>query len=155
MTARDSSARHAGLDDLSKQIVEQLQQDGRRSYAAIAQAIGLSEAAVRQRVHRLLRSGVIAIVAVTDPAQLGFPRQAMIGIRIDGAIDAVADELDQLPEVDHVVVTAGSFDLLVETNCTDDDHLLELLNGRIRSIPAVRSTETFVYLKRRKSPRNP
>jgi Lrp/AsnC family transcriptional regulator for asnA, asnC and gidA len=133
-----------------KSIIEQLQQDGRRAYATIAHAVGLSEAAVRQRVQRLLKSGVIQIVAVTDPLQLGFPRQAMIGLRVEGDIEAVADELEKFPEVDYVVVTAGSFDLLVETVCEDDDHLLELLNGRIRAIPSVRSTETFVYLKLRK-----
>jgi Lrp/AsnC family transcriptional regulator, regulator for asnA, asnC and gidA len=143
-------AASAVLDDVSKAIIEQLQQDGRRSYATIAQAVGLSEAAVRQRVQRLLKSGVIQIVAVTDPLQLGFPRQAMIGIRVEGDIEAVADQLEKFPEVDYVVVTAGSFDLLVETVCEDDDHLLELLNGRIRAIPTVRSTETFVYLKLRK-----
>jgi Lrp/AsnC family transcriptional regulator for asnA, asnC and gidA len=140
----------APLDDVSKAIIEQLQQDGRRAYATIAAAVGLSEAAVRQRVQRLLKTGVIQIVAVTDPLQLGFPRQAMVGIRVEGDIEAVASEVAKFPEVDYVVVTAGSFDLLVEAVCEDDDHLLELLNGRIRAIPSVRSTETFVYLKLRK-----
>jgi Lrp/AsnC family transcriptional regulator for asnA, asnC and gidA len=137
------------LDDVSKAIIVQLQEDGRRSYATIAQAVGLSEAAVRQRVQRLLKAGVIQIVAVTDPMQLGFPRQAMIGVRIEGDIDVVAGHLEKFPEVDYLVVTAGSFDVLVEAVCENDDHLLELLN-RIRAIPSVRSTETFVYLKLRK-----
>jgi Lrp/AsnC family transcriptional regulator for asnA, asnC and gidA len=143
---------HAGglLDDVSKAIVEQLQEDGRRSYAAIADVVGLSEAAVRQRVQRLLREGVMQIVAVTNPLQVGFTRQAMIGIRVDGDIDVVADKLEQMREVDYVVVTAGSFDLLVEVVCEDDDRLLDLLNKQIRSIPNVRSTESFVYLKLRK-----
>jgi Lrp/AsnC family transcriptional regulator for asnA, asnC and gidA len=90
------------------------------------------------------------IVAVTDPLQVGFTRQAMIGIRVDGDISAAADALASLPEVDYVVVTAGSFDLLAEVVCEDDDHLLDLLTGRIRAIPGVRGTETFVYLKLRK-----
>jgi Lrp/AsnC family transcriptional regulator for asnA, asnC and gidA len=137
------------LDDVSKAVIVQLQEDGRRSYATIAQAVGLSEAAVRQRVQRLLKAGVIQIVAVTDPMQLGFPRQAMIGVRIEGEIDPVAGQLEKYSEVDYLVVTAGSFDILVETVCENDDHLLELLN-RIRAIPSVRSTETFVYLKLRK-----
>ncbi len=68
-------------DDVSKQIIEQLQQDGRRSYAAIGKAVGLSEAAVRQRVQRLQDGGVMQIVAVTDPLTLGFRRQAMIAIK--------------------------------------------------------------------------
>ena len=142
------------LDDVSKAIVEQLQQDGRRSYAAIAEVVGLSEAAVRQRVQRLLREGVMQIVAVTNPLQVGFTRQAMIGIRVEGDIDVVADKLEQMREVDYVVVTAGSFDLLVEVVCEDDDRLLDLLNKQIRSIPNVRSTESFVYLKLRKQTRS-
>ena len=142
--------RIAPLDDVAKKIVEQLQQDGRRPYAAIGKAVGLSEAAVRQRVQRLVDSGVIQIVAVTDPMQVGFPRAAMLGIRVDGDISDVADALADLDEVDYVVITAGAFDILAEIVCEDDDHLLEIMNSKIRSIPGVRSTETFVYLKLRK-----
>ena len=135
------------LDDLTKQIIEQLQEDGRRPYAAIGKVVGLSEAAVRQRVQRLLDTGVVQIVAVTDPLQVGFARQAMIGIRVDGDMNVVADKLVELSEVDYVVATAGSFDLLVEVVCEDDEHLLTLLSTKIRGLPGVRSTETFVYLK--------
>ena len=135
------------LDGLSKRIIEQLQQDGRRPYAAIAKVVGLSEAAVRQRVQRLLDAGVMQVVAVTDPVQVGFSRQAMVGVRCSGDPTRVADVLADLPEVDYVVVTAGSFDLLVEVVCEDDDHLLDLLSQRIRRMPDVESTETFVYLR--------
>ncbi|WP_432510589.1 Lrp/AsnC family transcriptional regulator [Kineococcus sp. SYSU DK001] len=138
------------LDDVSKRIIEVLQEDGRRSYAAIGKAVGLSEAAVRQRVQRLLDGGVMQIVAVTDPLQVGFSRQAMVGIRAEGDTRVVADRLVELPEIDYVVVTAGSFDVLVEVVCEDDDGLLELINDKIRSIPGVVATETFVYLKLRK-----
>lgn len=140
----------APLDETSKRIIEQLQEDGRRPYATIGKAVGLSEAAVRQRVQRLLDAGVMQIVAVTDPLQVGFARQAMIGVRVEGDMTAVADRIAELSEVDYVVVTAGSFDLLVEVVCEDDDHLLDLLTHRIRTLPGVRSTETFVYLKLRK-----
>ena len=138
------------LDDVSKAIIEQLQEDGRRPYAAIGKAVGLSEAAVRQRVQRLLDAGVMQIVAVTDPLQVGFPRQAMIGISCEGDVEVVAEKIADMAEVDYVVVTAGGFDLLVEVVCEDDDHLLELISKRIRAVPSVRRTETFVYLKLRK-----
>jgi Lrp/AsnC family transcriptional regulator for asnA, asnC and gidA len=138
------------LDDLSKAIIEQLQQDGRRPYATIGKAVGLSEAAVRQRVQRLLEAGVMQIVAVTDPMQVGFNRAAMIGIRVDGDVEPVVAKLESMSEVDYVVVTAGSFDVLVEVVCEDDDHLLELVSKRIRSIPGIRNTESFLYLKLRK-----
>jgi Lrp/AsnC family transcriptional regulator for asnA, asnC and gidA len=137
------------LDGISKRIIEQLQQDGRRSYAAIGKAVGLSEAAVRQRVQRLLDGGVMQIVAVTDPLTLGFRRQTMIAVRCDGALEDVADKLASIDEIDYVVITAGSFDLLLEVVCEDDDHLLEILS-RVRAVPSVTSTETFVYLKLRK-----
>ncbi|MEW1959481.1 Lrp/AsnC family transcriptional regulator [Kineococcus sp. NPDC059986] len=138
------------LDDLSKRIIEVLQEDGRMSYAAIGKVVGLSEAAVRQRVQRLLDSGVVQIVAVTDPVQVGFARQAMIGIRAEGDTRIVADRLAEVPEIDYVVVTAGSFDVIVEAVCEDDDGLLELINAKIRAIPGVVATETFVYLSLRK-----
>ena len=139
----------AVLDDISKQIIEQLQEDGRRSYAAIGKAVGLSEAAVRQRVQRLQDSGVMQIVAVTDPLTLGFHRQAMVAIKTDGDLDKVADQLAEMDEIDYVVISAGSFDVLAEVVCEDDDHLLEILS-RVRAVPYVTSTETFVYLKLRK-----
>ena len=135
------------LDETARAIIEILQADGRRSYAAIGKEVGLSEAAVRQRVGRLLEQGVMQIVAVTDPLTVGFKRQAMVGINVDGDIEAVAAELCHLDEVDYVVVTAGSFDIIIELVCADDESLLELLNHRIRAIPAVRSSETFIYLK--------
>ena len=131
-------------------MVKQLQEDGRRSYASIAKAVGLSEAAVRQRVQRLLDTGVVQIVAVTDPLQVGFERQALIGMNIQGDVTAVADALAEIPEVDYVVITAGSFDVIAEVVCENDDHLLDLLSSRIRILEGVTGTETFVYLRLRK-----
>ena len=138
------------LDDVSKAIIEQLQQEGRRSYAAIGKVVGLSEAAVRQRVQRLVDNGVMQVVAVTDPLELGFSRQAMIGVRATGDLEPVAEALAAMEEVDYVVVVAGSFDLLVEVVAESDEHLLTIVSKRIRAIPQVLSTETFVYLKLRK-----
>jgi Lrp/AsnC family transcriptional regulator for asnA, asnC and gidA len=137
------------LDDVSKAIIEQLQEDGRRPYATIGRAVGLSEAAVRQRVQRLLDAGVMQIVAVTDPMQLGFPRQAMVGVRTSKDLEATADRLAEIAEVDYVVITAGSFDLLTEVVARNDDHLMEILK-EIRAVPGVTTTETFVYLRLRK-----
>jgi Lrp/AsnC family transcriptional regulator for asnA, asnC and gidA len=147
VTRQPSSGAEVRLDDVSKAIIEQLQEDGRQSYATIAKHVGLSEAAVRQRVQRLLDQEVMQIVAVTDPLQVGFRRQAMIGIRVDGDLTTVADKLTGMPEVSYVVTTAGSFDLLAEVVCEDDEQLLELLTRQIRTLPGVQTTETFVYLK--------
>ncbi|WP_305784382.1 Lrp/AsnC family transcriptional regulator [Symbioplanes lichenis] len=135
------------LDHINKQIIEHLQRDGRMSYATLAKEIGLSEAAVRQRVQRLLDNGLMQIVAVTDPLTLGFARQAMVGVKVLGDMRRVADEIAAIPEVDYVVICAGGYDMLVELVCTDDEHLLELLNDKIRAVGGVSATETFMYLK--------
>jgi Lrp/AsnC family transcriptional regulator for asnA, asnC and gidA len=144
---RGHPAGAGGIDEVGKRLIEELQQDGRRSYAALAKTVGLSEAAVRQRVQRLIDSGVMQVVAVTDPLQVGFSRQALVGVRAEGDLVQVADALGKIDEVDYVVITAGSFDILCELVCEDDDHMLRVLSERIRMLPGVRDTETFVYLK--------
>jgi len=151
VTGSASTASISGLlDDVNKAIVEQLQQDGRRTYGSIAEAVGLSEAAVRQRVQKLRDAGIMQIVAVTDPLQVGFRSQAMVGIRADGDARDVADALAAIDDIDYVVMVAGEYDILVELVCEDEDQLLELLNGVIRRIPGVRETEMFMYLKLKK-----
>jgi Lrp/AsnC family transcriptional regulator for asnA, asnC and gidA len=135
------------LDDLDKRIIEQLQQDVRRPYTQIGPAVGLSEAAVRQRVQRLIDAGVMQIVGVTDPRMVGFGRQAMIGLSVEGDTRKIADAVAALDEVVYVVLTAGSLDVLVEVVVVDDEHLLDLLNNKIRAIEGVRDTETFMYLR--------
>jgi Lrp/AsnC family transcriptional regulator for asnA, asnC and gidA len=135
------------LDDVDKLIVKQLQEDGRRPYGAIAAAVGMSEAATRKRVQRLVDGGVVQVVGVTNPLQVGFHRQALVGIRADGDLGLIAEKLADIEEVDYVVICAGSFDLVVELVATGDDHLLSIMNQRIRSIAGVRETETFIYLR--------
>lgn len=138
------------IDDVSKAIIEQLQEDGRRPYAAIGKAVGLSEAAVRQRVQRLSDAGVIQIVAVTDPLQVGMFRQALVAVNVQGPIEPVADALAEIDEVAYVVVCAGRFDVLCEVVCEDDHALLELISNRVRTLPGVADTELLVYLSLRK-----
>ena len=135
------------LDAIAKKIIEELQADGRSSYAAIGKSVGLSEAAVRNRVQKLSESGLLQIVAVTDPLKLGFSRQAMVGIRCTGDTERLARQLAEHPEIDYVVLTAGTYDSMIEVVCEDDDHLLDIINRRVRTHPEVNSTETLVYLK--------
>lgn len=138
------------LDAVSKTIIELLQEDGRRSYSDIGRVVGLSEAAVRQRVQRLTDSGVMQIVAVTDPMQLGFHRQAMIGIRTSGDTRVVAEAIAEIAAIDYVVITVGAYDILAEVVCEDDADLLALINDVIRPIDGVLTTETFIYAKLQK-----
>jgi Lrp/AsnC family transcriptional regulator for asnA, asnC and gidA len=141
------SASKPPLDHVSKAIIDALQRDGRRSYSGIAESVGLSEAAVRQRVNRLVEAGVMQIVAVTDPRELGFDREAMIGICCSGNSAATADKLAAIDDINYVVLTAGRFDVIVEVVCEDDTHLLDILNTKIRTLPDVYQAETLVYLK--------
>ncbi len=142
-------AKKGVLDETSRAIIEQLQIDGRKPYASIGSAIGLSEAAVRHRIAKLIESGVMQVVAVTDPLTVGSFRMAMIGIKVEGDLTTFADVLSHFKEVDYVVITSGGFDVMAEVICNDDEHLLELLQ-RVRALPQVRSTESFIYLKLRK-----
>ncbi len=136
-----------GLDSIDRQIIGVLQQDGRRAYGAIAAEVGLSEAGVRRRVQRLRDTGVMQIVAITDPLQLGYGREALIGIRVHGDVRLVADKVAAIDEANYVVMTAGSFDIIAEVIAVDDNALVHLLNDAIRSIPGVTEVETFLYLK--------
>ena len=145
-----SAKKKSSLDAVSKTIIELLQEDGRRSYSDIGRVVGLSEAAVRQRVQKLTESGVMQIVAVTDPMQLGFQRQAMIGIRVSGDTRRVAEAIARVETIDYVVITVGAFDVLAEVVCEDDEDLLALINDSIRPIDGVLSTETFIYAKLQK-----
>ena len=135
------------LDEVGKAIMRQLQEDGRRSYTAIALAVGLSEAAVRQRVKALIDSGVLQIVAVTDPLTLGFGVMASIGVMVTGDSRAVADVLSEIVEVDYCVLTSGRYDLQLEVVCRDNEHLLTVINDRIRTVKGVRETETSICLR--------
>jgi Lrp/AsnC family transcriptional regulator for asnA, asnC and gidA len=136
------------ISDLDKRIIEHLQQDGRRAFTRIAADLGVSEAAVRAHTNRLIERGILQVVGVTDPLKLGFHQQAMIGVRCqaDRLLD-VAEAVAAFPEVDYLVVTAGSYDILVEVVCEDNEALLRFLTDRLRRVEGVRETETFVYLR--------
>src|SRR5918997_4372894 len=136
------------VSTLDKRIIEHLQQDGRRPFTQIAAELGVSDAAVRARTNRLIERGVLQIVGVTDPLKLGYDQMAMIGVRCEGDhLLSAAEAISALPEVIYVVVTAGSYDLLVETVCEDNEALLRFLADRLRKVPGVLTTETFVYLR--------
>ena len=135
------------LDELSMQIIRELQADGRRPYTSIAREVGLSEAAVRSRAQRLLDAGVMQIAAVTDPLRVGRHRQAMVGVKADGDVRDVARRLAASDEIDYVVITSGAYDVLVELTARDDEHLLEVINAQIRQVEGVREAEVFVYLR--------
>ncbi len=135
------------LDEIDKVLIAELQRDGRASFAALGRAVGLSPAATRVRVNRLLDLRIIEIVAVTNPLALGFDTMALLGIEADGDLHDVAAAIDPLPEVSYVVLTAGRYDLLVEIVCAEAKDLLPFVNDRIRSVDGVGRVEIFTYLE--------
>ena len=135
----------AALDATDRTLVDALQRDGRASYAELAELTGLSPAATRVRVQRLLDAGVVRVVGVTDPLALGYPVMAALGIRVERDVRAVADAIAALDGVIYVVFTSGSFDLLVEVLCEDSAALLAVIDDKIRRISHVRSVESFTY----------
>jgi Lrp/AsnC family transcriptional regulator for asnA, asnC and gidA len=137
--------RGSQLDQTDRAIIEQLQVDGRVPYTRLGAAVGLSEAAARQRVQRLIDADVLQVVGVTNPLSVGRRRMAMIGVRCSGPLAPVGEALGAIGDIDYLVITAGSFDFLCEVVVADDDALMAL-GGRIREVPGVLTTETFIYL---------
>jgi len=157
--ARAAAATRPGavrLDAHDEAIIAELRRDGRASFAVVARAVEMSEAAVRQRVHRLTRAEAIRITAVPAPGSAGADRLAVIGIRYRGnAAEAAeaAETLSAMAEVHRIALTTGAFDLLAEAAFSDDGHLLELIQ-RVRGLPQI-GVEVFIalrqYLPRRES----
>ena len=145
--ARSGALAPTLLDEVGRAILRQLQEDGRRSYTAIGDAVGLSEAAVRQRVRALLDTGAVQIVAVADPITLGFGVMASVGVSVAGDARVAAETISEIAEVDYCVLTSGRYDLQLEIVCRDNEHLLSVLNDRIRTVEGVRETETSICLR--------
>jgi Lrp/AsnC family transcriptional regulator for asnA, asnC and gidA len=133
------------IDALDRRIIEALQANGRDSFRRIAAGLGVSEATVRARYTRLSADDILQVVAVTNPLGLGF-EQALVGVKVAGPPQPVADQIATWPEADYVIVTAGQYDLVVELVAADRRELLELTN-RMRELDGVASTETFLYLQ--------
>ena len=142
---RGAVRRPTGMDELDGRIIAALQENGRASFRAIAAEVGVSEATIRNRYSRLVNSGVVQVTAVTNPLGMGFEAMAMLGVTADGPPEKVADALAELDEAIYVVVCAGRYDVLVELVADDRGGLLELIS-KVREVPGVTSTETFVYL---------
>jgi Lrp/AsnC family transcriptional regulator for asnA, asnC and gidA len=145
-SGRGPVTRPRSLDDVDRGIIEALQANGRASFRSIASRVGIGEATVRARYAKLVEDGILQVTGVTNPLGLGFDAMALLGINTAGAPEPVADVLSGWDETSYVVVTAGRFDVLVELVCVDRRHLLDLTT-RIREVPGVVTTETFLYLQ--------
>lgn len=134
------------IDEVSKRIIELLQVDGRRSYASIGRELRIGRSAVEQRVNALVESGVITFTTVSDPLQLGFELQAMLGVSVEKGLDeGVAARLAEIPEIAYLLLTAGDFEILAEVVATSDAHLDQIVSTLVRPMPGVRDVHTFLY----------
>lgn len=137
-----------GIDEIDQRIIEALQQDGRRPFTKIAADLGISEASVRQRVSHLITTKVMQVVAVTNPVKLGFSTASMLGIRVSGnRLLEVAQEIAEFDEVIYLILCAGSFDMLAEVVCRDNDHFLVFLTEKLYKVDGVQQVETYSYLR--------
>jgi Lrp/AsnC family transcriptional regulator for asnA, asnC and gidA len=134
------------LDETDLEIIGHLQEDGRRSFRAIADDLGLSEGAVRQRVTRMRENSVLHVSAIVDPTVLGERIVATVLVAVQGDVALVAQALGELPEVEYVVVTIGPFDVLAELVCDDTEHLLQIVNERIRQVAGVLHVQTLLQV---------
>ena len=142
---RGPVTRPRSLDPVDRGIIEALQENGRTPFRAVAARIGVAEGTVRSRYARLVDDGILQVTGVTNPLGLGFEAMAMIGIKTTGSPEPVADAIAAWEETTYVVVSAGRFDVLLEVVCVDRRHLLDV-TGRVRALPGVVTTETFLYL---------
>ncbi len=136
----------ADIDEIDKSIIRELQTDGRTPYSRLAPLVGLSEAAVRQRVNRLQDRGVVQIVAVTDAMSLGYVMQAMLGVKVAVDVTVAAEKISHNDAVSYTVITGGRYDVLAEVVCRDNEHLLDVSN-EIRSVSGVINVEVMTYLR--------
>ncbi len=146
----DKSGEIFSLDEIEKAIIGELQVDGRMAFSQLAPKVGLSQAAVRQRVNRLTERRVIQIVAVTDPLSLGLTTQAMVGVTVSGDVRQVAAAIGAMEEAEYVLVTAGRYDVLAEVLCANNESLLNLVNDKILGLSGVTGTEVFSILRMEK-----
>ena len=137
------------LDEHDIAIIAQLRNDGRMAYRAIAEIVGLSEAAVRQRVNRLVNNEICQLTAVMDPKALGLNAVASVGMKVNGDLDKIADKIATIKQVEYIILTAGMFDLMAELVCKDYEELLSVLR-ELRSLPEIQTTELNLILETRK-----
>ncbi|NEW70778.1 Lrp/AsnC family transcriptional regulator [Streptomyces rhizosphaericus] len=133
------------MDDTDRAILRELQADGRIPYAELGPKVGLSPSAARLRLQRLIDTGTVQVVGVTDPMAMGQQAMALLGLRVEGDPRAVADELSRHDEVVYVVLTSGRFDLFAEIVCARPRDLLDFINDVVRPVEGVASVENFPY----------
>ena len=137
------------IDGIDKEILRDLMEDARKPILQIANKIGISGAAIHQRLRKLENSGVISgSKFVINTKTLGYTTMAFIGIYLEKASSnsEAVKELKKIPEVLECHYTTGNWSILIKIICKDNEHLMQLLNKKIQPIEGVSRTETFISL---------
>ena len=138
------------IDNLDKQILEIISQNARIPFKDVAAECGVSRAAIHQRVQRLIDLGVIIGSGYhVNPKSLGYSTCTYVGIKLEkgSMYKSVVAELKKIPELVECHFTTGPYTMLTKLYCTDNEHLMELLNTKIQEIPGVTATETLISLE--------
>lgn len=136
------------LDEIDRQIIARLQADGREAFSQIAESLKVSPGMIRTRYNRLVDLGILRVVAITNPLQMGFNTMALIGIKVEGGnLMEVADRIASLEETIYLIIVSGSYDIIAEVVCRDQTDLLKFLTDRLYKIDGIRETESFMHLK--------
>ena len=142
------------MDNLDLKIISLLQEDGTATNAGIARKVGVSEETVRRRLKRLIQEEYIKVVALPDPAKLGYESEVLIGIQVAASkVDEVADALAEMDEINWVTITTGSFDVFAWATLRTSEELSIFLRSKVGTIPGLNRMETFINLaiKKRRS----
>tara|TARA_R110002012_G_scaffold312248_1_gene522633 strand:- start:203342 stop:203812 length:471 start_codon:yes stop_codon:yes gene_type:complete len=137
------------IDGIDKTILRALMSDARTPVLEIAREVGISGAAIHQRLRKLEKSGIISgSKFVINPKVLGYTTMAFIGIYLDKAMSnpEAVKQLQKIPEVLECHYTTGNWSIFIKILCKDNEHLMHLLNKDIQSISGVSRTETFISL---------
>ena len=137
--AASSAQAHIELDATDQSIIDQLREDGRKPYRAIARELGITEATVRARVKRLEESNTMRVVAVTDIEAAGYGMLLAVGVQVENrSPEAVAVDLAAIDQVFSVNVVVGNHDIEILVVTEDASSLNELLSTTLGAVPGVR-----------------
>jgi Lrp/AsnC family transcriptional regulator, regulator for asnA, asnC and gidA len=137
------------IDGIDKEILRSLMEDARKPILQIANKIGISGAAIHQRLRKLEQSGVISgSQFVVNHKILGYNTMAFVGVYFDVASrnSQVLKELKKIPEVLECHYTTGNWSVLIKILCKDNENLMDILNHKIQIIEGISRTETFISL---------
>jgi Lrp/AsnC family transcriptional regulator for asnA, asnC and gidA len=136
------------MDEIDKLILKRLQEDGRTPFTRIAREAQVSESTIRSRYRALIDQGVVHTVSIVDPYALDFQAPAILGLLVEpGLSEDVARAISDLPDVSYVVLTLGTYDLIMEVYCRDVPHLTDFIANQIPKISGIKRIDTLLITK--------